>query len=210
LRRCLPRFYQQSRLRRKTDESYLLPARTPTPSPILAPVSTRDSLEEPGGSLRRRRTVRRLRITGYTGLLRPSRRGWRLSGKIKEKMRLGILPIRLAALAVLLTSFSDYWAYDRFDPTAPMNSSGPEAVAVLGLHPASGAGLRSANLADDNCVCCSPLIAPPGPVLPRPALDTLSANEYAAAAVSTELKPPAISTSPPLNDPTGFARPLRV
>jgi hypothetical protein len=125
-------------------------------------------------------------------------------------MRLGIVTIRLAALVVLFTSFSDYWAYDRFDPTAPMNSSGADALAVLDLFAPPGVGLQSANLPDDHCVCCSPLVAPPAPVVPQPASATPSVNELACAVVSIGLKPPAISTSPPLRDPTGFDRPLRV
>src|SRR3984957_11440146 len=125
-------------------------------------------------------------------------------------MRLGTVTIRLAALVVLLTSFSDYWAYDRYDPSASMNSSGSEAIAVLDWHAPSGVAWRSVNLPDDHCVCCSPLVAPPAPVLPKPSLGTPSVNKLAFTVVSAELRPPAISTSPPSLDPTGFDRPLRV
>jgi hypothetical protein len=128
----------------------------------------------------------------------------------KRDMTLGMGTFRIAALVVLLTSFSDYWAYDRFDPAAPMNSSGPEAVAVLDLDAPSGVGLQSSNLPDDRCVCCSPVIWPPGPVVPQPTLSTPSVNDVPYPVLSAELKPVAISTSPPLRDPTGFDRLLRV
>jgi hypothetical protein len=125
-------------------------------------------------------------------------------------MRLGIATIRFTALVVLTASFSDYWAYDRFDPTAPMNASGPEALAVFDLHAPSSTGLHSSNLPDDQCICCSPLIAPPAHTIPQPVLGTPSVDELAHAVVSAELEPSAISASPPLRDPAGFARPLRV
>jgi hypothetical protein len=125
-------------------------------------------------------------------------------------MRLGIVTIRLAALVVLLASFSDYWVYDRFDPAAPMNLSGLEAVPVLDLQAPSCVSLHSPNLSDDNCLCCSPMLAPPAPVFPQPALNRPFVNVLADAVISAELKRVAISTSPPLRDPTGFDRPLRV
>jgi hypothetical protein len=126
-------------------------------------------------------------------------------------MKLGMVTIRFAALAVLLTSVFDYWAYDRFDPSAPMNSSGPESAAVLDLHIPCGVGLHGANLPDDNCVCCSPIVAPLAPVVPQPALSTPpSETDVAYTVAPAELKLPAISSSPPLPDPTAFDRPLRV
>jgi hypothetical protein len=127
-------------------------------------------------------------------------------------MRLRIFTIRITALAVLLSSFSDYWAYDRFDPAAPMNSSGVDAVAAFNLRADAPAcvGLHSANLPDDHCIYCSPLVRQPGPVVAQPALGAVAANELACAVASTKLKPPAISTSPPSHDSTGFNRPLRV
>ena len=125
-------------------------------------------------------------------------------------MRLGKITIRLAALLVLLTSFSDYWAYDRWDPAAPMNACGPEAVAAFDFHAPSGACLRSTNLSDDHCVCCSPVIAPPAPVVPHSAYNTPPLNEFSPTVISAALKPPAMSASPPFRDPTGVDRPLRV
>ena len=125
-------------------------------------------------------------------------------------MRLRIATIRLAALVVLLTSFCDYWAYDRFDPAAPMNASGPEALAAFDLHAPSTASFCSANLPDDDCICCSPLVAPHAPAVPRPAFDMPSANELACAAASGELTAPATSTSPPSFGPAGSYRPLRL
>src|SRR5215469_18017636 len=105
-------------------------------------------------------------------------------------MKLSTIALRLIALIVLLTSFSDYWAYDRWDPTAPMNSSGPEAIAALNLRVPSSASVQCADLPDDNCACCSPLMAPPAPVIPQPALNLQSANELPHAVVSAELEPP--------------------
>ena len=70
-------------------------------------------------------------------------------------MRLGIITVRLAALILFLTSFSDYWAYDQWDPTPPVNSSGSEAIAVFASHTASTVSLRGANLPDDHWSGCS-------------------------------------------------------
>jgi len=67
-------------------------------------------------------------------------------------MRLGRVTIRLAALIVLLTSASDYWAYDQWDPTAPMNSTGPDAIAVFASHTTSTVSLRCIDLPDDHCL----------------------------------------------------------
>lgn len=125
-------------------------------------------------------------------------------------MRLGIVTIRLVAAVVLLVSFSDYWAYDRWDPTASMNSSDPDAIAALDWHSASGARVRCTNLPDDQCAFCSPLMAPPAPVVPPLALDTQSVTELPHALVSTALHPPTISASPPRREPTEFVLPLRV
>jgi hypothetical protein len=118
--------------------------------------------------------------------------------------------MRLAALLVLLTAFSDYWAYDRWDPTAPMNSLGSEAVEAVNLHPPSGVHFHSANLQDDRCICCSPLLAPKAPVVPPPTLSASSANELACGVIPTSLRPLGMLTPPPLRDRTGSDRPLRV
>jgi hypothetical protein len=127
---------------------------------------------------------------------------------IAIEMTLGIVANRLAALFVLLASFADYWAYDQWGPAAPMNSSGPEAIAALKLHGPSSASVQCANLADDNCACCSPLMAPPAPVVPQPALHVQAVTEFPSPVVSAALKP-SISASPPWQEPTGFDRPLR-
>lgn len=127
-----------------------------------------------------------------------------------RRMRLRIVTIRLAALLVLLTSFADYWAYDRWDPTAPMNSCGSEAVEAVNLHPPSAVHFHSANLQDDRCVCCSPVLAPPAPVVPQSALRASSANELACGVIATSLRPLGIPTSPPLRGRAGSDRPLRI
>jgi hypothetical protein len=90
-----------------------------------------------------------------------------------------------------------------------MDSSGAEALAVLDLHAPSSAALHNTNLPDDHCVCCSPLVVPAAPVVPLPALATLSANDFKAVVLSG-CTPLAISASPPSPDPAGFDRPLRL
>lgn len=75
-------------------------------------------------------------------------------------MRLGTITIRLVALILLLVSVSDYWAFDQWDATAPMNASGPEAMEVMASQKAQTARLHSAALPDDHCLCCSPVVAP--------------------------------------------------
>ena len=85
-----------------------------------------------------------------------------------KKMRLALVTIRLAALIVLLASASDYWAYDRWDPAAPMNSSGPEAISLFASRAASTLSLHRANLPDDHCLCCSPFGCASDPRSPSP------------------------------------------
>jgi hypothetical protein len=120
------------------------------------------------------------------------------------------MTIRLIALVVLLASFSDYWAYDRWDPTAPMNAAGSEGVAALTQHVPSDVCLRSTDLADDCCVCCSPLVSPPAPVLPLPSLDALLENEQEVSFVAEPSRPLATFHPPPIREATGFDRPHRV
>jgi hypothetical protein len=124
-------------------------------------------------------------------------------------MRLWTPTIRLVALIVLLTSVSDYWAYDRWDCTAPMNSPGPETMAVIALQKVQTVSLRGASLPDDHCLCCSPLMARSAPVLPLPCLSSLLQNVVASIEL-TPLRGIDLSGSVPLRDPTGFDRPLRV
>lgn len=127
----------------------------------------------------------------------------------QKHMRLRSITIRLAALIVLLTSFSDYWAYDRWDPTAPMNSSGPEAIASLAMHRGSDVVLASASLQDDHCLCCSPVIAPSGPVLPPPSMG-LPVDRLVYSIRSAALSAFVSGATLPLVDPPHFGRPLRV
>jgi hypothetical protein len=125
-------------------------------------------------------------------------------------MRLSAIAIRLTASIVLLASFSDYWAYDRWDPTAPMNSSGSAAIPVFDLHGPSGASLHSTDLPDDHCACCSPIVAPPAPVVPLPSLSAASTVGLASNFACALSMPVASSPSPPFSDPMGFGLPLRV
>jgi hypothetical protein len=78
--------------------------------------------------------------------------------------------MRLVALTVLLTSASDYSAFDRFDPSAPMSSARAEAVTHLVSQPATLASLRTNDLADDHCLFCSPWIASRRSVLAQSSL----------------------------------------
>jgi hypothetical protein len=88
-----------------------------------------------------------------------------LSGPFETRPSREILRERYRfRLVVLLTLFSDYWAYDRWDPSAPMSCLGLEMLAGLagfGLHHPSGATMQSEDLPDDHCACCAPLFAPP-------------------------------------------------
>jgi hypothetical protein len=126
-------------------------------------------------------------------------------------MRLSAIAIRTTALVVLLTSFSDYWAYDRWDPAAPMNSCGSSAVsAVFDLDAPPGAALRSTDLPDDHCACCSPTLAPPGPAIPMPAWNSFSAICVPGSVASGLSWPILSSASPPNRDISGFGLPMRI
>jgi hypothetical protein len=125
-------------------------------------------------------------------------------------MNLGIATIRLTALFLLVTSFSDYWVYDRWDPAAPMNSSDLGDVAVVDLYAHTGVSFWSANLPDDRCICCSPLLAPSAPVVPQPGLIAPSRGDLPRAPIQAAFEPLTISTSPPGDGPTEFDRPLRL
>jgi hypothetical protein len=67
---------------------------------------------------------------------------------------------RLAALLVLLSSASDYFAYDLCDPGASMSSAGPELLLTHTAHAITLPLARTTDLPDDHCLCCSPSIAP--------------------------------------------------
>jgi hypothetical protein len=81
-------------------------------------------------------------------------------------MRFRTITIRLAALIVLLASASDYWMYDRSDPTAPMNAAS-EGTAAMVRQSVLTATLQTIDAPDDHCLWCSPSIAARPPVLPR-------------------------------------------
>ena len=125
------------------------------------------------------------------------------------RMIFRLIIIRLVALVVLFTAASDYWAYDRWDPDAPMNASGPEAVAVFTAVGASNTSLLSANLPDDHCLCCSPLVVPPAPVLPQIGFGSCVAVIHHSIGQPSPRPTDAGASisSPPL---TGFDRPLRI
>jgi len=81
-------------------------------------------------------------------------------------MKSRAIPIRLVALIVLLTSACDYVAFDRWDPSAPMNSMRLEVIPDLVPKTATTVSVHTVDLADDHCLCCSPWIAPQRPALP--------------------------------------------
>ena len=125
-------------------------------------------------------------------------------------MRLGVVTIRLVTVVILLVSFSDYWAYDRWDPTAPMTSAGLDAIAAVDWHSAFGASVRSTNLPDDHCTFCSPLMAPPAPSVPQLGLDVQSVIDLPHAVLFATVYPLATLPFPPWRESTGFELPLRV
>lgn len=133
----------------------------------------------------------------------------RICHDARPEMRLPTIIVRLVGLLVLLVSVSDYWAYDRWDPTAPMNASGPETMELVGAQKAPSASLNSTALPDDHCLCCSPVVAPPAPVLPIPSFFSF-AHQVGYSLRSEELRTSAFRASLPFCDSTGFDRPLRV
>ena len=125
-------------------------------------------------------------------------------------MRLGVVTIRLVAVVILLVSFSDYWAYDRWDPTAPMTSGGLDGIAAVDWHSAFGPSVRCTNLPDDHCTFCSPLMAPPAPSVPQLGLDVQSVIALPHAALLATVYSLATLPFPPWREPTGSGLPLRV
>jgi hypothetical protein len=87
-------------------------------------------------------------------------------------MMLQAVTIRAVVLIVLLTSASDYSAFDRFDPSAPMNSAGAQAMPHLVSRTAILASLCTNDLPDDHCLFCSPWIAPQRSVLAQSSLSS--------------------------------------
>jgi hypothetical protein len=75
--------------------------------------------------------------------------------------------IRLAALFVLLASAGDYWAYDRADATAPMNSPAGMILTSTIRHSFLSAAFHAIDSPDDHCLWCAPSLAASSPVLPR-------------------------------------------
>ena len=115
--------------------------------------------------------------------------------------------MRLAAILVLVTSVLDYWAYDRFDPTAPMNACGRDALSGLLFDAVPVVSLESPNLPDDHCLGCSPLLRPRAPSVPLAGLfSSVNDSVYRCAKLNR------IETSAPIasRDPTGFERPMQV
>jgi hypothetical protein len=86
--------------------------------------------------------------------------------RTNKHMRSRTIIIRLLALIVLATSAFDYYAFDRWDPSAPMNSA-ELAIHDLAPHTAITVSARTTSSADDNCLCCSPCLQPRRPALPR-------------------------------------------
>jgi hypothetical protein len=125
------------------------------------------------------------------------------------RLRFGTKTARVVALIVLLMSVADYWTYDRWDPTAPMNASGPEAMAIVASQRTQTASLCGANLLDDHCVCCSAALVPPAPVLRLPDLvshvQCFVYSVPSAAGLTT-----GFTASPQLWEVIGFYRPMRV
>jgi len=100
-------------------------------------------------------------------------------------MRIQALTMRLVALIVLLTSASDYSAFDRFDPSVPTNSAGLEAIPHLVSKSATRASLHTTDLPDDHCLFCSPWIAPRRSVLAQFSLSSPVAQSPTAALPSS-------------------------
>ena len=109
-------------------------------------------------------------------------------------MRSRVITIRIVALIVLMTSAADYAAFDRWDPSAPMNSAGLEAIPDLVPETATSLSVRATYLPDDHCLCCSPWIAPQLPAL-QPA--SLSSSVTQTAKASLQSSDPILFERPP-------------
>jgi hypothetical protein len=73
-------------------------------------------------------------------------------------MRLPVYISRLAAFLVLLSAGCDFCAFDLYDPDASMSQPGP----VMNVDTANAicpAAMRTSDLPDDHCLCCSPTVA---------------------------------------------------
>src|SRR5712672_867405 len=110
-------------------------------------------------------------------------------------MKFGAGTIRFVALIVLLAAASDYCAFDWWDLSAPMNSTGPEAIFAPTPHTTATASLHTANSPDDLCLCCSPWITPAQPAVSRSVVSS-SITQTTCAPL-------------PLSDPLSIERPPR-
>jgi len=73
-------------------------------------------------------------------------------------MRLPVYISRLAAFLVLLSAGCDFCAFDLYDPDASMSQPGP----VMNVDTANAicpAVMKTSDLPDDRCLCCSPTVA---------------------------------------------------
>jgi hypothetical protein len=84
-------------------------------------------------------------------------------------MRIQAIVLRLAALLVLLCSACDYCAFDLYNPEASMSRPGPELFSDTdrAFCPST---VRTSDLPDDQCLCCSPSIPPQASILDSPLL----------------------------------------
>jgi hypothetical protein len=112
-------------------------------------------------------------------------------------MRLSATIVRLAALLVLISSVCDYCAFDLNDPEAPMSQPGPLLI-VQRVLTAGAAAVRTSDLPDDHCLCCTPGIAAQPVTVQSPFLISSTVEHHA-------LQPPIISTCvrklPPRSQP---------
>jgi hypothetical protein len=112
----------------------------------------------------------------------------------RAHMNQRVVMIRLVALLVLITSASDYCAFDVWDPSAPMSAAGSEAIRDLVQYRQASVKMRPSELPDDHCLCCSPWIAPRRPALPRA---SLSSTVTQAAKASLPSSDPILIEHPP-------------
>jgi hypothetical protein len=100
-------------------------------------------------------------------------------------MRPWTIVVRLAALLVLISSVSDYCAFDVNDPEALMNQTA-RVVIVQTVLAVNAPLLRTSDLPDDHCLCCSPGFASQPVTLQSPCLISSSVEHHA-------VQPPTIS-----------------
>jgi hypothetical protein len=103
--------------------------------------------------------------------------------------------IRLIAIVLLLAAAFDYFAFDVWDPSAPMNSAASGAIPGVVPQTVTTTTVRTPDLPDDHCLGCSPWIAPPRPLLPQVSFSS-SVTQGPKAALAS-------------NDPDRMERPPR-